>query len=37
MYLAPPLPDAVDPSGKHFVLSREGKLALGLFLLAAVW
>lgn len=37
LYLLPAFPDAVDPSGEHFVLTREGKAALGLFLLAAVW
>lgn len=37
VYLAPDLPVAVDPEGKEFVLSREGKAALGLFLLAAIW
>lgn len=37
MYYCPPLPDAVDPGGKHFVLSREGKGALAVFLLAGVW
>jgi len=37
MYFLPPLPDAVDPSGKQFVLSPNGKAALALFLLAAVW
>jgi len=37
MYLLPPFSDAVDPSGEHFSLTREGKAALGLFLLAAVW
>nr|CAJ31191.1 Di-and tricarboxylate transporter/sulfate-sodium-transporter [uncultured sulfate-reducing bacterium] len=35
--VSPPWPDAVDPSGESFALDREGKLALGLFLLAAVW
>ena len=35
--LSPDWPDAVDPNGEHFVLSREGKAAVGLFLLAAVW
>ncbi|MFH2037548.1 MAG: SLC13 family permease [Candidatus Zixiibacteriota bacterium] len=29
--------DALDPQGKHFPLTQEGKMALGLFLLAAVW
>jgi len=37
LWLAPPLPDAVDPAGKHFPLTREGKLSLGLFLLAGTW
>lgn len=36
-YYAPPWPDAVDPMGKHFVLSKEGKGALAVFLLAATW
>lgn len=30
-------PDAVDPTGEHFTLSREGKGALAIFLLAGVW
>lgn len=34
---APSLPDAADPSGQHVVLSREGQLAIALFLLAATW
>jgi sodium-dependent dicarboxylate transporter 2/3/5 len=37
VYYAPPLPDAVDPAGKHFILTREGKAALGVFLLAGTW
>ncbi len=37
VYCAPPFADAVDPQGKHFVLSQEGKAALGLFLLASTW
>ncbi len=37
VYLSPQWPDAVDPSGKHFVLTREGKAAIGLFLLTATW
>jgi sodium-dependent dicarboxylate transporter 2/3/5 len=37
VYLAPPLPPALDPQGEAFPLSREGKAALGLFLLAATW
>ncbi|MBD3403424.1 SLC13/DASS family transporter [candidate division GN15 bacterium] len=37
IYFAPPFADAVDPQGKHFELTREGKAALGLFFLAAIW
>lgn len=37
VYFCPPWPDAVDPTGKNFVLTREGKGALAVFLLAAVW
>jgi len=37
VYYAPPLPDAVDPMGKHFTLSNEAKGALGVFLLAGTW
>jgi sodium-dependent dicarboxylate transporter 2/3/5 len=37
VYWAPPWPDAVDPMGKHFVLSREAKGALAVFLLAGTW
>lgn len=37
LYLMDPLPDAIDPAGKHFPLSREGKAALALFLLAGTW
>jgi len=37
VYLSPPWPVAVDPTGEEFVLSAQGKAALGLFLLAAVW
>ncbi len=37
VYYAPPLPDAVDPMGAHFTLSKEGKGALGIFLLAGTW
>ncbi len=37
VYYLPPLTDAVDPSGKSFALSREGKAALGLFLMAGIW
>ncbi len=37
VYYIPPLPDAVDPAGKHFVLTREAKGALAVFLLAGTW
>lgn len=37
IYVSPSWPDAVDPKGEQFPLTREGKAALGLFLLAAVW
>ncbi len=36
-YVAPPWPDAIDPAGKHFELTREGKGALAIFLLAGTW
>jgi len=37
LYLADPLPDAIDPLGAHFELTREGKAAIALFLLAGTW
>ena len=37
VYYLPAFPDAIDPSGKHFALSREGKGALAIFLLAGTW
>lgn len=37
VYFSPPWPDAVDPLGKHFPLTREGKGALAVFLLAGTW
>ena len=37
IYYIPPLPDAVAPAGKHFVLTREAKGALAVFLLAGIW
>lgn len=37
VYYTPPWADALDPSGKHFVLTREGKGALAVFLLAGTW
>ena len=36
-YYSPMWPDAVDPMGKHFALSKEGKGALAVFLLAGTW
>ncbi|MCA1989289.1 MAG: SLC13 family permease [Desulfarculus sp.] len=36
-YYLPQLPDAADPQGKVFTISREGQLALGLFLMAGCW
>ena len=37
IYYAPAWPDAVDPQGNHFVLTKEGKGALAVFALAATW
>lgn len=37
VYYSPPWPDAIDPMGKNFVLSQEGKGALAVFLLAGTW
>lgn len=37
IYFSPPWHIAVDPSGKEFVLSHEGKAAIGLFLMAGIW
>ena len=34
---SPPWPDAVDPSGKHFALSPQGKGAIAVFLLGGLW
>ena len=34
---SPMWPDAVDPVGKHFVLSPQGKGAIAVFLLAGTW
>ena len=36
-YYLPQLPNAADPQGKVFSISREGQLALGLFLMAGCW
>ena len=37
VYFLPPFPAAIDPENKAFVLSRQGQLAIALFLLAATW
>jgi sodium-dependent dicarboxylate transporter 2/3/5 len=37
VYSSPPWPDAIDPEGKSFALSPEGKGALAVFLLAGTW
>ena len=37
VFYSPPWPDAVDPQGKHFALSQQGKGALAVFLLAGTW
>jgi sodium-dependent dicarboxylate transporter 2/3/5 len=37
MYFLPPLPAAVDPAGREFVLSQSAKAGIGLFLLASIW
>jgi sodium-dependent dicarboxylate transporter 2/3/5 len=36
-YYSGPWPDAVDPAGKHFPLTKEGKGAIAVFLLAGTW
>jgi sodium-dependent dicarboxylate transporter 2/3/5 len=37
VYYSPLWPDAVDPLGEHFILTKEGKGAIAVFLLAATW
>ena len=37
VFFSPPWPDAVDPAGKHFTLTWEGKGAIAVFLLAGTW
>ena len=37
VYYSPMWPDAVDPLGEHFILTKEGKGAIAIFLLAATW
>ncbi|MGB7630624.1 MAG: SLC13 family permease [Candidatus Deferrimicrobium sp.] len=37
IYFSPPWKDAVDPLGKTFSLSKEGKASIALFMLAGIW
>lgn len=37
VFYSPMWPDAIDPLGEHFILTKEGKGAIAVFLLAAVW
>ncbi|MCL7487602.1 MAG: SLC13 family permease [Desulfobulbaceae bacterium] len=37
VYFSPLWPDAVDPQGEHFILTKEGKGAIAVFLIAATW
>ncbi|ADW16673.1 sodium/sulphate symporter [Desulfobulbus propionicus DSM 2032] len=37
IYYSPAWPDAVDPKGEHFALSKEAKGALAVFAVAATW
>jgi solute carrier family 13 (sodium-dependent dicarboxylate transporter), member 2/3/5 len=37
VHFSPAWPDAIDPSGKHFVLSPQAKGALAIFLMASTW
>lgn len=37
VYYSPLWPDAVDPQGEYFILTKEGKGAIAIFLLAATW
>ncbi len=37
IHYMPAWPDALDPAGKAFVLSPQGKAAIGLFLMAGIW
>ncbi len=37
VYYSPPWPEAIDPMGNVFPLSKEAKGALAVFLLAGVW
>jgi len=37
IYYSPPWKEAVDPTGKAFPLTREGKASIALFLMAGIW
>jgi len=37
IYYCPAWPDAIDPMGKHFVLTKQAKGALAVFAVAATW
>lgn len=37
VYYSPPWPNAINPDGKSFILSTEGKGAIAIFLFAATW
>ncbi|OIP90977.1 MAG: transporter [Syntrophobacteraceae bacterium CG2_30_61_12] len=37
IFYSSPWPDAVDPAGKHFALSQQGKGALAVFMWAGTW
>ncbi len=37
VYYSPPWPDAIDPMGNIFPLTREAKGALAMFFLASIW
>jgi sodium-dependent dicarboxylate transporter 2/3/5 len=37
VWFMPAWPDAVDPAGKSFTLSPQGKAAIALFLMAGIW
>ena len=37
IYYCPAWPDAIDPKGEHFVLTKQAKGALAVFAVAATW
>ena len=37
IYYCPAWPDAIDPKGEHFILSKQAKGALAVFAVAATW